>query len=219
MSGEHAHDEYAEVAPVEAALVTIDQTVAYLSERVGRLTAQVVALEALVAVPDAPQDIYDYIYGGKPSAPQVIGRRYTRLDLSELDPTSPGLELSLRYVNITPLYAAGKTVGAIRPRLVRADSGDFTAYDDIEISRDALDDDGVATLMAYAVEKAREVRPEIKLGICGEHGGDPSSIAICERLGLDYVSCSPTRIPVARLAAAHARVGSPTSGALAGTGS
>jgi pyruvate,orthophosphate dikinase len=70
-----------------------------------------------------------------------------------------------------------------------------------------LDDDGVGTLMAYAVEKAREVRPDIKLGICGEHGGDPPSIAICERLGLDYVSCSPTRIPVARLAAAHARVG------------
>ena len=82
-----------------------------------------------------------------------------------------------------------------------------------------LDDDGVATLMAYAVEKAREVRPEIKLGICGEHGGDPSSIAICERLGLDYVSCSPTRIPVARLAAAHARIGSSGSPALAGTGS
>ena len=82
-----------------------------------------------------------------------------------------------------------------------------------------LDDDGVATLMAYAVDKAREVRPDIKLGICGEHGGDPSSIAICERLGLDYVSCSPTRIPVARLAAAHARIGSPGSPALAGTGS
>jgi pyruvate,orthophosphate dikinase len=69
-----------------------------------------------------------------------------------------------------------------------------------------LDDQGVATLMAYAVEKARSVRPDIKVGICGEHGGDPSSIAVCERLGLDYVSCSPTRIPVARLAAAHARL-------------
>jgi pyruvate,orthophosphate dikinase len=70
-----------------------------------------------------------------------------------------------------------------------------------------LDGDGVAGLMEYAARKAREVRPDIKLGICGEHGGDPSSIAICERLGLDYVSASPTRIPVARLAAAHARVG------------
>jgi pyruvate,orthophosphate dikinase len=71
-----------------------------------------------------------------------------------------------------------------------------------------LDESGVGALMAYAVDKARSVRPDIKLGICGEHGGDPSSIEICERLGLDYVSCSPSRIPVARLAAAHARVGS-----------
>lgn len=69
-----------------------------------------------------------------------------------------------------------------------------------------LDDLGVAALMEIAVSKARSVRPDIKLGICGEHGGDPSSIAVCERLGLDYVSCSPNRIPVARLAAAHARL-------------
>ena len=68
-----------------------------------------------------------------------------------------------------------------------------------------LDGDGVADLMAIAVAKARSVREDIKLGICGEHGGDPSSIALCERLGLDYVSCSPSRIQVARLAAAHAR--------------
>lgn len=68
-----------------------------------------------------------------------------------------------------------------------------------------LDGDGVAELMEIAVAKARSVREDVKLGICGEHGGDPSSIAICERLGLDYVSCSPSRIPVARLAAAHAR--------------
>ena len=74
-----------------------------------------------------------------------------------------------------------------------------------------LDESGVGALMSYAVDKARSVRPDIKLGICGEHGGDPSSIEICERLGLDYVSCSPSRIPVARLAAAHARVGSVNS--------
>jgi pyruvate,orthophosphate dikinase len=66
-----------------------------------------------------------------------------------------------------------------------------------------LDESGVAALMAIAADRAREVRPDIKIGICGEHGGDPSSIAICETLGLDYVSCSPSRIPVARLAAAH----------------
>ncbi|MBI1350357.1 MAG: pyruvate, phosphate dikinase [Actinomycetales bacterium] len=70
-----------------------------------------------------------------------------------------------------------------------------------------LDGDGVAGLMEYAAARAREVRPDIKLGICGEHGGDPASIAICERLGLDYVSASSTRIPVARLAAAHAVTG------------
>ncbi len=67
-----------------------------------------------------------------------------------------------------------------------------------------LDDPGVAELIRIAVEKARSVRPDIKLGICGEHGGDPVSIALCERLGLDYVSCSPSRVPIARLAAAHA---------------
>jgi pyruvate,orthophosphate dikinase len=71
-----------------------------------------------------------------------------------------------------------------------------------------LDAEGVGILMEYAVARAREVRPDIKLGICGEHGGDPTSIAICEELGLDYVSASPSRIPVARLAAAHARLGS-----------
>ena len=67
-----------------------------------------------------------------------------------------------------------------------------------------LDDPGVAALMRIAVDKARSVKPDIKLGICGEHGGDPVSIALCEDLGLDYVSCSPSRVPVARLAAAHA---------------
>jgi pyruvate,orthophosphate dikinase len=58
--------------------------------------------------------------------------------------------------------------------------------------------------MEIAVEQGRATRPEIKLGICGEHGGDPRSIRFCEALGLDYVSCSPFRIPIARLAAAQA---------------
>ena len=57
-----------------------------------------------------------------------------------------------------------------------------------------------------AVEKGREARPNIKLGICGEHGGDPSSVEFCHNVGLDYVSCSPFRVPVARLAAAQAEV-------------
>jgi pyruvate,orthophosphate dikinase len=58
--------------------------------------------------------------------------------------------------------------------------------------------------MRTAVEKGRQARPGLKLGICGEHGGDPASIAFCEEIGLDYVSCSPYRVPVARLAAAQA---------------
>jgi pyruvate, orthophosphate dikinase len=68
----------------------------------------------------------------------------------------------------------------------------------------SIDPDGVGALVRIAVEKGRSVRPDIKLGICGEHGGDPSSIHFCESVGLDYVSCSPYRVPVARLAAAQA---------------
>jgi pyruvate,orthophosphate dikinase len=58
--------------------------------------------------------------------------------------------------------------------------------------------------MQIAVDLGRTTRPDLEIGICGEHGGDPRSIDLCHRLGLDYVSCSPFRIPVARLAAAHA---------------
>jgi len=67
-----------------------------------------------------------------------------------------------------------------------------------------LDQKGVGPLMKMAVEKGQATRPGIKLGICGEHGGDPSSVEFCHRLGLDYVSCSPFRVPIARLAAAQA---------------
>ncbi|HEY4923744.1 MAG TPA: pyruvate, phosphate dikinase [Roseiarcus sp.] len=70
-----------------------------------------------------------------------------------------------------------------------------------------LDQEGVGELVKIAAERGRATRPEIKLGICGEHGGDPASIAFCERVGLDYVSCSPFRVPIARLAAAQAALG------------
>jgi len=73
-------------------------------------------------------------------------------------------------------------------------------------------DDAVAELMRIAVEKGRRARPSLELGICGEHGGDPDSIAKCERLGLDYVSCSPFRVPVARLAAAQAALAARAAG-------
>jgi pyruvate,orthophosphate dikinase len=66
-----------------------------------------------------------------------------------------------------------------------------------------LDEDGVGKLMQLAVRDARKTRPDIETGVCGEHGGDPASIAICDRLGLDYVSCSPYRVPIARLSAAQ----------------
>ena len=61
--------------------------------------------------------------------------------------------------------------------------------------------------MKIAVERGRKTNPKLKIGICGEHGGDPASIAFCETIGLDYVSCSPFRVPIARLAAAQAALG------------
>ena len=69
-----------------------------------------------------------------------------------------------------------------------------------------LDQNGVGQLVKMAVEKGRSVKPDLKLGICGEHGGDPSSIEFCHKIGLNYVSCSPFRIPIARLAAAQAAI-------------
>jgi len=73
---------------------------------------------------------------------------------------------------------------------------------------ETVDRGGVGRLMRMAVEEGRATRPDLKLGICGEHGGDPASVQFCHELGLDYVSCSPYRVPIARLAAAHAALGS-----------
>jgi pyruvate,orthophosphate dikinase len=69
-----------------------------------------------------------------------------------------------------------------------------------------LDQTGVGQLVEMAVEKGRQTRPDIKLGICGEHGGEPSSVEFCNSLGLNYVSCSPFRVPIARLAAAQGAI-------------
>jgi pyruvate, orthophosphate dikinase len=71
----------------------------------------------------------------------------------------------------------------------------------------SIDRDGVGELVKIATERGRKVRPNLKLGICGEHGGDPASVAFCHEIGLDYVSCSPFRVPIARLAAAQAALG------------
>jgi pyruvate,orthophosphate dikinase len=67
----------------------------------------------------------------------------------------------------------------------------------------SIDEHGVAKIMRLAVESGRKMRPDLEIGICGEHGGDPKSIAICHKLGLNYVSWSPFRVPIARLAAAQ----------------
>jgi pyruvate,orthophosphate dikinase len=95
----------------------------------------------------------------------------------------------------------------------RDDSGSFLpAYQELEIMKNnpfaSLDQTGVGQLVDIAVVKGRQTRPDIKLGICGEHGGDPSSIHFFEKVGLNYVSCSPYRVPVARLAAAQAALSS-----------
>ncbi len=74
-----------------------------------------------------------------------------------------------------------------------------------------LDRNGVGQLVKMAGEKGRSVNPDIKLGICGEHGGEPSSVEFCHIVGLDYVSCSPFRVPIARLAAAQAAIRYPRS--------
>jgi pyruvate,orthophosphate dikinase len=94
----------------------------------------------------------------------------------------------------------------------RDDSGKFLDYYMRKgiIEKDpfvSLDQEGVGELVKIGVERGRATRPNVKLGICGEHGGDPASIDFCERVGLDYVSCSPYRVPIARLAAAQAALG------------
>jgi len=93
----------------------------------------------------------------------------------------------------------------------RDDSGSFlAAYQEAEIFKKnpfaSIDQAGVGQLMQIAITKGRQTRPDIKLGICGEHGGDPDSVKFCHKLGLSYVSCSPFRVPVARLAAAQAAI-------------
>ena len=104
----------------------------------------------------------------------------------------------------------------------RDDSGSFlTAYAELEIVKKnpfaTIDQTGVGQLMKIAVEKGTQTRSDLKLGICGEHGGDPDSVKFCHRIGLTYVSCSPYRVPVARLAAAQAAIDD-AAGATANSG-
>jgi len=101
--------------------------------------------------------------------------------------------------------------------LSRDDAGSFIpAYRDLGIFEQdpfaTIDLDGVGEMIAIAADRGRKTRPDIQLGICGEHGGDPASIHFCEQIGLDYVSCSPFRVPIARLAAAQAAIRARQSG-------
>ncbi len=96
----------------------------------------------------------------------------------------------------------------------RDDAGNFlkhyydkSIYESDPFAR--LDQVGVGKLVKMAADLGKSTRPDIKLGICGEHGGDPSSVEFCHEVGLNYVSCSPFRVPVARLAAAQAEVKNP----------
>jgi pyruvate,orthophosphate dikinase len=79
----------------------------------------------------------------------------------------------------------------------------------------SIDTEGVGEMVRIAAARGRATRPGIKLGICGEHGGDPASIHFCREVGLDYVSCSPYRVPIARLAAAQAELAGDSSGGTA----
>ena len=93
----------------------------------------------------------------------------------------------------------------------RDDAGKFLdAYYDAKIFENdpfaKLDQVGVGKLMKMAIELGKPVNPKLHVGICGEHGGDPSSVEFCNSIGLDYVSCSPFRVPIARLAAAQAAI-------------
>jgi pyruvate,orthophosphate dikinase len=96
----------------------------------------------------------------------------------------------------------------------RDDAGTFLKeYTDKGILEDdpfqTLDQSGVGQLVQMGVERGRQTKPNLKVGICGEHGGDPRSVDFCHRVGLNYVSCSPFRVPIARLAAAQAQLANP----------
>lgn len=92
--------------------------------------------------------------------------------------------------------------GKFLPEYVDEEKTGIFKHDPFQV----LDADGVGMLVRWGIEKGRSVNPKLKIGICGEHGGDPESVKFCVRAGMDYVSCSPLRVPIARLAAAHAAI-------------
>jgi pyruvate, orthophosphate dikinase len=148
------------------------------------------------------EDVAERVLGGMgEKIPYLIG---TMIELPRAALTAGEIAKSAEFFSFGTNDLTQTTLG-----LSRDDAGRFLpTYIDRGILADdpfqVLDTEGVGRLVRMAVEDGRRVRPNIKLGICGEHGGEPRSIAFCQSLGLDYVSCSPFRVPIARLAAAHA---------------
>jgi pyruvate,orthophosphate dikinase len=148
------------------------------------------------------EDVADRVLGGMgEKIPYLIG---TMIELPRAALTAAQIAQSAEFFSFGTNDLTQTTMG-----LSRDDAGRFLpSYIDRGILADdpfqVLDTEGVGRLVRMAVEDGRKVRPKIKLGICGEHGGEPRSISFCHSLGLDYVSCSPFRVPIARLAAAHA---------------
>jgi pyruvate, orthophosphate dikinase len=148
------------------------------------------------------EDVAERVLGGMGERiPYLIG---TMIELPRAALTAAQIAQSAEFFSFGTNDLTQTTLG-----LSRDDAGRFLpSYIDRGIFSDdpfqVLDTEGVGRLVGIAVEDGRRVRPNIKLGICGEHGGEPRSISFCHSLGLDYVSCSPFRVPIARLAAAHA---------------
>ena len=148
------------------------------------------------------EDVAERVLGGMgEKVPYLIG---TMIELPRAALTAGEIARSAEFFSFGTNDLTQTTLG-----LSRDDAGRFLpSYIDRGILADdpfqVLDTEGVGRLVGIAVEDGRRVRPKIKLGICGEHGGEPRSISFCHSLGLDYVSCSPFRVPIARLAAAHA---------------
>ena len=148
------------------------------------------------------EEVAERVLGGMgEKVPYLIG---TMIELPRAALTAGEIARSAEFFSFGTNDLTQTTLG-----LSRDDAGRFLpSYIDRGILADdpfqVLDTEGVGRLVGIAVEDGRRVRPKIKLGICGEHGGEPRSISFCHSLGLDYVSCSPFRVPIARLAAAHA---------------
>lgn len=148
------------------------------------------------------EDVANRVLGGM--GEKISYRIGTMIELPRAALTAAQIAQSAEFFSFGTNDLTQTTLG-----LSRDDAGRFLpSYIERGIFADdpfqILDTEGVGRLVRIAAEEGRKVRPNIKLGICGEHGGEPRSIAFCHSIGLDYVSCSPFRVPIARLAAAHA---------------